>query len=35
MMRYHDGRLKVILNDNEDSAEFRSAADHVEDCDRC
>ena len=28
-MRCNESRLKVLLNDNEDSAEFRSASNHV------
>ena len=34
-MRCNDSRLKVLLSDDEDSAEFRSAAIHVESCVRC
>ena len=34
-MRCNESRLKVLLNDNEDSAEFRSASNHVESCSRC
>lgn len=34
-MRCNDSRLKVLLSDDEGSAEFRSAANHVESCTRC
>ncbi|MEJ7595621.1 MAG: serine/threonine-protein kinase [Planctomycetaceae bacterium] len=34
-MRCNESRLKVLLNDSEDSAEFRSASNHVESCSRC
>ena len=34
-MRCNESRLKVLLNDTEDSAEFRSASIHVESCSRC
>lgn len=34
-MRCNDSRLEVLLHDDEDSAEFRSAAMHVESCPRC
>ena len=34
-MRCNDSRLKVLLSEDEDSAEFRSASNHVESCVRC
>ena len=34
-MLCHDVRLKVLLNEDEDSREFQSASQHVEDCNRC
>ncbi len=34
-MRCNDSRLKALLSDDEDSAVFRSASNHVESCPRC
>ena len=34
-MRCNESRLKVVLYDNEDSAEFRAASNHVESCSKC
>ena len=34
-MRCNDSRLKVVLSADENSAEFRSASNHVESCSRC